>query len=138
MSDLDKIDNFLQKHHILSLATTAEDELSVCSVFYGFSKKYNSFVIASSEDTLHIKHILKNENVAGTVALETKIVGKIQGVQFKATCKKLKNEELKKLYFKLFPQALLMLPTLWEIKVKSFKMTDNKLGFGKKIKVELP
>lgn len=136
MSDLDKIDNFLQQHHVLNLATTFDGELSVCSVFYGFSKELKSFVIASSKDTLHIQHILKNKNVAGSVVLETKTVGKIQGVQFRATCKKLENKELQKLYFKLFPQAIVMKPVLWQIDVKSFKMTDNRFGFGKKIKVE--
>ncbi len=135
MSDLEKIDNFLQQHHLLHLSTTFDGEISTCSVFYAFSVEHKSFVIASSEDTLHVQHILKNNNVSGTVALETKTVGKIQGVQFKATCKKLQNSELKNLYFKLFPYALTMLPTLWEISVKSFKMTDNRLGFGKKIVV---
>lgn len=136
MSNLKKIDEFLQKHHLLHLSTTSGNEVSTCSVFYGFSLEHKSFVIASNEDTLHIQHILKNDNVSGTIALETKTIGKIQGVQFKARCKKLQNKQLKKLYFKLFPYAIPMSPTLWELEIQSFKMTDNKLGFGKKIVVE--
>ena len=43
------------------------------------------------------------------------------------------KKELKKLYFKAFPYAIAMNPALWQIKIDYFKMTDNKLGFGKKI-----
>jgi hypothetical protein len=39
----------------------------------------------------------------------------------------------KSVYFKRFPYALAMNPTLWKIKVEFFKLTDNRLGFGKKI-----
>jgi uncharacterized protein YhbP (UPF0306 family) len=132
-SKLDKIDSFLAKHHLMNLATMSEGELSVCSLFYAFDKTKLSFVVASSEETTHIKNILKNPYVAGSVALETKIVGKIQGVQFKGKCIPLNDESLKKLYFKSFPYALAMNPKLWSIKVNYFKMTDNNLGFGKKI-----
>ncbi len=71
--------------------------------------------------------------VAGNILLETKTVGKIQGLQFKGEFKLLEDESLKKLYFKTFPYSLAMLPKLWQIDVSNFKMTDNRLGFGKKI-----
>ncbi|QOY51551.1 pyridoxamine 5'-phosphate oxidase family protein [Candidatus Sulfurimonas baltica] len=132
-SNLDKIDSFLQEHHVLSLATMSENELSACNLFYAFDKEKLSFVVASSDDTTHIKNILKNSSVAGSVVLETKIVGKIQGIQFTGEFVSLDEQALKNLYFKRFPYALAMNPKLWSIKIKEFKMTDNKLGFGKKI-----
>ena len=132
-SDLEKIVSFVEQHHVLSLATTLDDEVSVCSAFYAFDEQSLSFVLASSEDTLHIQQAKKNENVAGNILLETKEVGKIQGLQFFGRMQKLENERLKKLYFKRFPYALALLPTLWQIEVKRFKLTDNRLGFGKKI-----
>ena len=131
--DLDKIAIFLDEHHVMSLATTYLNELSVCSLFYVYAKDKNSFVVASSDETTHIEHIKKNSDVAGNILLETKTVGKIQGVQFRATFRNLEDRELKKLYFKAFPYALALSPKLWQIKVNYFKMTDNKLGFGKKI-----
>ena len=131
--DLEKIDNFLQEHHVMSLSTCRGDELSSCNLFYVFDKLANSFVVASSEDTLHVEHIKANNKIAGTVVLETKTVGKIQGVQFRGEFIKLKESSLKKLYFKHFPYALAMNPSLWQIKINYFKMTDNKPGFGKKI-----
>jgi len=132
-NDLQKIDTFLQKHHVLTLATTDGGELSACNLFYVFDAQKTSFVVASSDDTTHIKHILQNKKVAGTVVLETKIVGKIEGVQFRGEFSVLQDSELKKLYFKNFPYALAMNPKLWQIKVEYFKLTDNTLGFGKKI-----
>ena len=117
----------------MSLATFFNNEVSSCNLFYVFDKELKSFVVASSEDTLHVKHILQNKNISGTVVLETKTVGKIQGVQFLGEFSALENNALKKLYFKTFPYALAMNPTLWQIKVNYFKLTDNRLGFGKKI-----
>lgn len=132
-SNLKKIVSFLGKHHVLSLGTFSDNEVSVCSLFYTFSKERNSFIVASSEDSLHINHVKQNQNIAGNILLETKIIGKIQGVQFRGKFLLLEDSELKKLYFKEFPHAKLMKPKLWQIKVNYFKMTDNNLGFGKKI-----
>jgi hypothetical protein len=132
-SNLDKIDTFLSQHHVLSLATCRDNQLSSCNLFYAFDIQSVSFVVASSEDTLHVEHIQENPIVAGTVVLETKTIGKIQGVQFRGKFIDLENKELKRLYFKAFPYAIAMNPKLWQIKIDYFKMTDNKLGFGKKI-----
>ncbi|MDK9694198.1 MAG: pyridoxamine 5'-phosphate oxidase family protein [Sulfurimonas sp.] len=132
-SSLQKIDTFLQKHHVLTLATTNGGELSACNLFYVFDAQKVSFVVASSDETTHINHILQNKKVAGTVVLETKTVGKIEGVQFRGEFLPLDDGELKKLYFKSFPYALAMNPKLWQIKIDYFKLTDNTLGFGKKL-----
>ncbi len=131
--DLKKIDKFLQEHHVLSLSTCRDDEISSCNLFYAFDKDANSFVVASSSDTLHVEHIQNNPKISGTVVLETKVIGKIQGIQFRGEFLTLEDKTLKKLYFKIFPYALAMNPTLWQIKINYFKMTDNNLGFGKKI-----
>ena len=131
--DLEKIVSFLDEHHVMSLATCGDEELSVCNLFYAFDEDTLSFVVASSDDTLHVQNIMQNSKVAGSVVLETKTVGKIQGLQFRGEFKALENARLKKLYFKTFPYAIAMMPKLWEIKVDYFKLTDNRLGFGKKI-----
>jgi len=132
-SELEKIDSFLAKHHVLSLATSSGGELSACNLFYAFDVEKLSFVVASSDDTTHIQNIFKNPSIAGTVVLETKIVGKIQGVQFRGEFSLLEDKDLEKLYFSSFPYALVIKPKLWKIKINYFKMTDNTLGFGKKI-----
>ena len=135
---LEKITKFINEHHVLSLATSFNGDIDTCNLFYAFSKEEVSFVVASSEDTNHIKNILQNKNVAGTIVLETKTVGKIQGLQFKATFLALENKKLKKLYFKTYPYALALNPKLWQIKISYLKLTDNRLGFGKKIILQEP
>ena len=131
--DLTKITAFIKKHHVMSLATTEGTKPSVCSLFYVYDESMLSFVVASSEDTLHIKNIIQNSAVAGNIFLETQEVGKIEGLQFDGVMTLLNESSVKKLYFKRFPYALAMMPKLWKIEVKKFKLTDNNLGFGKKI-----
>ena len=130
---LRKIELFLDSHHVLSLATSNEEELSVCNLFYAYDKPSKTFIVASSDDTTHIKHILQNHKVAGSVVLETKTIGKIQGLQFRGEFSLLEDKSLSKLYFKEFPASIVMKPKLWQIKINYFKMTDNTLGFGKKL-----
>jgi len=131
--DLEKIASFLEEHHVMSLATTHNGELSVCSLFYTYVKEYNIFIVASGDETLHIQHITQNSKIAGNILLETSIVSKIQGVQFRGDFSLLEEKKYFDYYYKAFPFSKLMKPKLWQIKVNYFKMTDNRLGFGKKI-----
>ncbi len=133
MRDLEKIETFIAKHHVLSLATAIENEVSACTLFYAYDAEEKVFIVASSQETLHMQHISRNPHVAGNIVLETKTVGKIQGLQFKGRFLPLDDKELQKEYFQVFPYARVMNPTLYKIEVDSFKLTDNRLGFGKKI-----
>lgn len=128
-----KIVAFIRKHHVMSLATNYKNELSVCSLFYTYNEERNIFIVASSRDTEHIRHILKDSKIAGNILLETKTVGEIKGLQFKGQCYEIEEKLLKLEYFKAYPYALALNPTLWKIEIESFKLTDNALGFGKKI-----
>ncbi len=130
--ELEKIAAFIERHHLLSLATNGE-RLWCCSMFYAFDPEAVAFVVASDESTEHMRNIRGNENVAGAVALETKTVGKIQGIQFAGRMLQASDEEARRLYFGRFPYARAMHPTLWRIELDEVKMTDNTLGFGKKI-----
>jgi len=133
MQDLEKIALFIQEHHVMSLASSSEEEISVCSLFYAYDERSHSFIVASSDETTHIKQISKNPRIAGNILLETKSIGKIQGLQFRGNFLELQDSSLKKLYFRTFPCALALTPKLWQIEVDYFKMTDNRLGFGKKL-----
>ncbi|MBA1433113.1 MAG: pyridoxamine 5'-phosphate oxidase family protein [Epsilonproteobacteria bacterium] len=136
--NLEKIEHFIAQHHVLTLATSVDDFMSACSLFYAYDDASRSFIVASSEDTLHSEQIKKNPVIAGNILLETKEVGKIQGLQFRGVFETLTDAELKSLYFKTFPYALALRPTLWQIKVDYFKLTDNRLGFGKKLIWQVP
>ena len=129
---LEKIALFLSKHHLLSLATAAENRPQSASLFYAYDAEAAAFVVASEMKTEHIQNVLANNRVSGTVALETAEVGKIEGIQFKGTMQALSHKE-GVLYFERFPYARVMNPRLWRIELEQIKLTDNRLGFGKKL-----
>jgi hypothetical protein len=128
---IEKIEHFIGEHHLLSLATIGE-RLWCCSMFYAYDAETISFIVASDETTEHMGNVSVCATVAGTVALETKTVGKIQGIQFSGVMAQAETKGYD-LYFKAFPYARIMNPTLWEIRLDEVKMTDNTLGFGKKV-----
>ncbi len=130
---LEKINVFLAKHHLLSLATSADNVPQSASLFYAYDAEKTAFVVASDTKTEHIKNVLGNNTVSGTVALETDEVGKIEGIQFRATMRAISHEE-GKIYFKAYPFAKVMNPQLWSIELEEIKLTDNRLGFGKKLR----
>ena len=129
---LEKVAQFLSGHHLLSLATVAGNVPQSASLFYAYDAVNTAFVVASDEKTEHIRNVLQNERVSGTVALETEEVGKIEGIQFKGVMRKISKKE-GTLYFKRFPYARVMKPQLWCITLTELKLTDNRLGFGKKL-----
>ena len=131
--DLGKIASFIEKHHVMSLATSFDKELSVCSLFYVYDVQSATFIVASSHETIHIQHIKNSSMIAGNILLETQKIGEIKGLQFRGEFLEVDDSRLKFLYFKAFPYALAMNPQLWQINVNYFKLTDNSLGFGKKI-----
>ncbi len=132
----DRIIKFIKKHHLLTLATVDKDGTWCCSCFYAYLPEENIFIITSDNSTKHINNLSYSDKVSGTIALETKIIGLIRGIQFAGEIKKLEGSELKtaeKAYLKRFPVARLMETNLWSISPNFIKMTDNRLGFGKKL-----
>jgi uncharacterized protein YhbP (UPF0306 family) len=131
-----RILNFIRRHHLFTLATLNRQSPWTASCFYVFVEGTNEFVFTSGMDTLHGRNMIENNEVAGNIALETKIIGKIQGIQFTGKVKKLEGDELakaKKAYTRRFPMAMLMETVLWKFEVDMIKMTDNTFGFGKKL-----
>ena len=93
-------------------------------------------VITTDTNTRHGAEFLSNPNVAGTIALETMRVGRIRGAQFTGTITEPSGDDLrraKSIYLRRFPYAALADLLLWIIRLNYIKLTDNRLGFGKKI-----
>lgn len=131
-----RIVKFILKHHVLTLSTSNSNLPYCASCFYTYVKDKNQLIFTSDEETKHVQD-MKNQNlVAGTIALETKTVGKIQGIQFRGKVIEAKGElyrSVRKLYLKRFPFAILKETKLWIIELTYLKFTDNRLGFGKKL-----
>ncbi len=131
-----RIIEFIQEHHVLTLATCKENHPYTASCFYVFLEDQVSFIFTSDTDTRHGEEMLLNPNVAANIALETTMVGKIQGVQVCGKVNILQDAELqaaRKAYHNKFPVSRLANLTLWALKPQSIKMTHNRLGFGKKL-----
>lgn len=131
-----RIIRFMKKHHVMTLATAKDNKPYCCSCFYVYNGKENSFIVTSDNDTRHVKEVIDQPFISGAIALETTMVGKIQGIQFTGTMKLIDGEELKRaklLYLKRFPVAAFSELVLWRIIPDFLKYTDNRLGFGKKM-----
>ena len=131
-----RIIKLFRKHHVLTIATTVNNQPWCASCFYVYLEERNSLVFTSDPGTRHGKEFLSNPLVAGSVALETRIIGRIRGIQFQGMISEPKDELLgiaRSAYLKRFPVAMLMDTHLWIVDLMHIKMTDNRLGFGKKL-----
>ena len=131
-----QIIHFLNVHHLLTLATSKNNKPYCCNLFYVYDQLSNQLIFSTETKTKHAQDFITNTNVAGSIALETKEVSKIQGVQLLGTIQELKGERLKiakEQYIKAFSYAANMELHLWVMPLSFIKMTHNKLGFGKKL-----
>ena len=127
-----RIIDFIRRHHVLTLATSVEDEPYCAACFYTYDKERNRIVFTSDDSTRHAQQMLENAKVAVGITLETRIVGKVQGVQICGVASR-GNDEDKRLYIKRFPYAALAPLNIWAVEPTFIKLTDNTLGFGKKL-----
>ncbi len=127
---------FFRKHHVLTVATCVNGEPWCASCFYVYMEERNALVFTTDPATRHGREFRESPLVAGSVVLETRVAGRIRGIQFQAVMSEPQGDELllaRKAYLKRFPVAILMETHLWIAELTLVKMTDNRLGFGKKL-----
>ncbi|PIE84357.1 MAG: hypothetical protein CSA07_02320 [Bacteroidia bacterium] len=131
-----RIVDFIKAHHVLNLATSYRDEPWCASCFYVYQPERNSFIFTSSIASRHISDIAHNCFVAASIVLETRTVGRIQGLQLQGLVTRVDPSELvaaRRAYIREYPYAVLSDLTLWQLDVSKLKYTDNRLGFGTKL-----
>ncbi len=140
----ERILRFIGRHRGMPVAAPSpEGELWGCNLFYASIAPGKAFpggalVFTSPEKTLHATYMTENPSVAGSIVLESKVVGKLQGLQLQGTVIRADTnpvlcETAKKAYLKRFPFAALILSDLWVLAISRLKYTDNTLGFGTKL-----
>jgi uncharacterized protein len=134
----ERILKFINEHHILTLAVSTPHGPWCATCFYVYLEKENLFVFTSDDDTRHIREIRQSGDYysSGAIALETRMVGKIRGIQFSGLMRELAGKDLtaaRKAYVREFPVAYLATLHLWGLEPDLIKLTDNRLGFGKKL-----
>lgn len=139
MKPVDKrILDFISRHHVLTLAVSKDGQPYCAHCFYCYLKDQNRFVFTSDPETRHIRDFESagNGRVAAGIALETRMVGKIRGLQLTGRMIIPGGSELqaaRNAYLKRFPIARLAKLNLWAFDPEFMKLTDNRLGFGTKL-----
>lgn len=129
----ERIIRFIRRHHVLTLATSQADGTPYCAnAFYCYDPERNQLIFTSDDTTLHARHMASQPRVAFSIVLETRVVGRVQGLQ---GCGRVERADVaaRRLYIQRFPYAALAKLNLWALSPDSLKFTDNTLGFGKKL-----
>jgi len=129
----EKIMAFIAEHHVLTLATSAEGHIHCAPLFYAYDRTRNCFIFASDEATEHARQMIRHPQSAAAIYLETETVGKIQGLQIEGEVYRSEAKADAQCYFAAFAYARVMAPVLWRLEPERMKLTDNRLGFGKKL-----
>ena len=130
------IESFISAQKNMTLCTSVNDTPECANCFYAFMPNGAKLIFKSIKTTGHISHALVNNKVAGTILPDISKIGSIKGIQFSGTFLTPQDdmlEQAKKIYYSKFPLALGISGDLWLIKLTYIKMTDNTLGFGKKL-----
>jgi hypothetical protein len=134
----DIIINFINKQTCANVccSTKADNHPYCFSCFYAFNSEAGLLYFKSSKETSHSKIILENQYIAGTILPDKLNTLQIKGIQFEGIV--LQDDDLyasdaSTLYHQQHPMALAMPGHIWTIQLTEIKMTDNTLGFGKKI-----
>lgn len=128
-----RISRFMSKHHVLTLATSSKDGLPYCAAcFYAYDTLRNRIIFTTDTTTRHGQMMERNPKVACAVNLETKVVSRVQGIQICGSVVKGDSND-KECYIKRFPYTALAPLNIWAIEPDFMKLTDNTLGFGKKL-----
>lgn len=128
-----KIERFINRHHVLTLATATNDGAPYCcNCFYVYDADTAAFIFTTDSTTRHGQMMSENNRVAASIVLETRTVGKVQGLQITGMVKPAVDGD-KMTYIKCFPYAAVADLHLWRLEADFLKLTDNTLGFGKKL-----
>lgn len=130
------ITHFIGKQHVLTLCAGNGLDMWCANCFYVFDAEQMALWLMTETHTRHGELMLQNARVAGTIAPKPKTIALIRGVQYRAEAVMLSGDEealARARYCKRFPIAKVMKAPVWQLNLQEVKMTDNTLGFGKKL-----
>lgn len=134
-----RIISFIEGQKTMTLCTAAGGLPYCASCYYSFLKDDGLLVFKSSRDTRHIREALSVGAIAGTILPEEKLAGQIKGIQFTGRFVVPDEGAMGKAgisYYARFPFALAIKGELFIAQLDKVKMTDNTLGFGRKLNWE--
>jgi uncharacterized protein len=136
---------FLRRHHVLALSTVSGQGPWTAHCFYAWLPDHAALVFTTGPETRHGRDMVENPMVSAGIALETKVIGKIRGIQLSGRAVPVDGltgtadaASCRTAYLLRFPFAVAAKLDLWMLTVDYIKMTDNRLGFGKKLEWRRP
>lgn len=133
----ESITKFIKKQTCANICCVDEKGSPYCfTCFYSFNSNEGLIFIKSPLDTHHSKLIFDNPNIAGTILPDKLNVLKVMGIQFEGIVLSqdhLLSKNASSHYHKKYPFALAMPGEIWTVQVNKIKMTDSRLGLGKKL-----
>jgi uncharacterized protein YhbP (UPF0306 family) len=131
-----KIEAYILTNKVFTLATAINDNPYCAHCFYVYDAENKLLLFLSDNATQHIKGALQNNKVAGSIFNGETTIVKIQGIQFVGEFiapDKSQGKRFYQLYYDKNPFAKAKPSPIWAIQLNWIKMTDNTLGFGKKL-----
>ena len=137
------INNFIQKHNTLTLATERNHEVFAAALFYVPVDNCEALVFVSNPKSDHIKNIEYNSKCAATIQENNLDWKNIKGIQIRGEVK-LAKEEYWEIYLKEFDyisssetlKKAMEKVKLYKLKIKWARFIDNAKGFGNKKETE--
>ncbi len=116
--------DFLDSRHLLSMGVMDEDGVYMANCFYAFDEEELALIIKSNQDTRHIQLASINPSIGVSVALDTKNLSKIKGLQIKAQMAKATLRE-ENIYYQKYPFARWIKGDVFALRILWAKYTNN-------------
>ena len=145
MEFMEEIREYLEAHHVLTLATCDEGGAWATPLFYVNDEALN-FYFLSDPSTRHCQAIVKNPRVSAATHGGSTVWTEITGLQLDgwacALADELEEQRAFALYTAKFPFVLPMIPAdgphrLYRIRPRWFRLIDNSQGLGFKEELAL-
>ncbi|CNK71462.1 Uncharacterized protein conserved in bacteria [Yersinia frederiksenii] len=139
--DLSIITRFLRRQHVLTLCAGSGMDMWCANCFYVFDEAPMALYLMTEKHTRHGELMQINPQVVGTIATASRTVALIKGIQYRGEITPLQGEAeqaARQRYCRRFPVAKIASAPLWQLTLLEIKMTNNTLGFGKKLHWNAP
>lgn len=136
LDDLLIINRFLRQQHVLTLCTGSGMDMWCANCFYVFDEDQMALFLMTETHSRHGGLMLINSQVVGTIATQSRTVALIKGIQYRGEITVLNGgaeQTARQHYCRRFPVAKVATSPLWKLNLLEIKMTNNALGFGKKL-----
>ncbi len=126
--------DFITANKVATICCSDANSPYCFSCFYSATEDGTYLVFKSSEDTKHIKILLQNNLVAGTIIPPEISMAKVTGVQFEGTLitEDRADKNAGSSYYSRFPFAGVVPGKIWVIELASIKYTSTVFGIKTK------